>query len=428
VLPAVQTQPVLPVPREVSITPARLSRDEAVRWALQYNPDIAAVRQQHGVARGSIIIANTYPFNPSLESRVRGVSAPVSATITNRVDMEYNLLWEVELRGQKRLRQQGAAAELSRTDSDIAFQELTLAVHAGRAYDTLLYRIQKAALADEAVKQAKDDVERVRLLARESKVVHPPDVFIIQTELNDFMATAAAAHTQVAPALTDLQRALGVVDGVEIHDTLETAPLHLEAKTLIELAIERRPDRQARVAAVAEAEARFKLEEANRYGNISLGASYGYDPTRINTIGGIVSVPFPLFNQHRGEIRQRGAERERAALELRATEIDIVHDVEGALARMERARSWAELFRTTILPETKTAAESIEKLFRSNDQFVDILRLIDMRRKLLKARDGYLDAQWELRQAQADLAEALGDPSLLAPSLRGLLCVPPPPP
>jgi outer membrane protein TolC len=36
--------------------------------------------------------------------------------------------------------------------------------------------------------------------------------------------------------------------------------------------------------------------------------------------------------------------------------------------------------------------------------------VIDIQRKLLKARDGYLDAQFELSQAQADLANAVGDP------------------
>ena len=261
---------------------------------------------------------------------------------------------------------------------------------------------------------AKEDVERVRLLieaGKKNSPVRPPDQFIIQTELNVFMAQASVAHAAVVTAQTDLRRALGVVDVLEIHDTLEATPLHLDAKTLVALAIERRPDRQAHAAAIAEAEARLNLEKANRYGNISVGASYGYDPTRINTIGGIISLPIPVCNQHNGEIRQREAERERAVLELRQAEIDIVHDVEGALARMEAARRWAELYRTRIIPEMKTAVDSIERLFRAGDPGVDLLRLIDVHRKLLQARDGYLDAQWELRQAQADLAAALGDPA-----------------
>ena len=41
-----------------------------------------------------------------------------------------------------------------------------------------------------------------------------------------------------------------------------------------------------------------------------------------------------------------------------------------------------------------------------------MLRIIDLERKLLQAQSGYLDALWEINQAQADLAAALGDPTL----------------
>jgi outer membrane protein TolC len=43
---------------------------------------------------------------------------------------------------------------------------------------------------------------------------------------------------------------------------------------------------------------------------------------------------------------------------------------------------------------------------------VPILSVIDIQRKLLKARDDYLAVLYELNQAQADLAAAVGDPSI----------------
>jgi outer membrane protein TolC len=420
-----KSQDAVPIPGSTTeIVPnltQMLNRDAAVRWALQFNPEIAAIRQQHGIAAASVVIARTYPFNPILESRVRGDNGPTSATITSHLDMEYTLLLEVELRGQGHIRQQGAAATLSRTDNEIAFQELSLAVRASRVYDTLLYRQQKAVLADEAVQLTQDNVEKVRRLVEGGKL-RAPDLILIRTELNDFIAQANVAHAAVIPAITDFRRALGIVEGLEILDTLEAPVLHLDTKTLVNVAMLRRPDRQAREAAVAEAEARLNLERANRYGNMVIGPNYAYDATRIDYIGAHIGLPIPVFNQHTGEIRMREAERERAALELRQSEVDIVHDVEGAIHRLESARGWAETFRTKILPELKTSLEDMERLFAQFDPNVDVLRLLDVRRKLLRARDGYLDALWELRQAQADLAAALGDPSLLAPSLRGAAC------
>jgi hypothetical protein len=39
--------------------------------------------------------------------------------------------------------------------------------------------------------------------------------------------------------------------------------------------------------------------------------------------------------------------------------------------------------------------------------------VLDIRRKLLKARDSYLDALWEASQAQSDLTAAVGGPTPL---------------
>jgi hypothetical protein len=64
-----------------------------------------------------------------------------------------------------------------------------------------------------------------------------------------------------------------------------------------------------------------------------------------------------------------------------------------------------------LLPSLKEHLEAIEKLLNANDAAVSVLSVIDVRRKVLKARDGYLDALWEVKQAEADLTAALGDPA-----------------
>src|SRR4029077_4753151 len=54
--------------------PPVLTRQEAVRWALQHNPELAAIRQQRGIAAAAVVIAETYPFNPAWEGIVEGNS------------------------------------------------------------------------------------------------------------------------------------------------------------------------------------------------------------------------------------------------------------------------------------------------------------------------------------------------------------------
>src|SRR5262249_16556016 len=54
-----------------------LSRDAAVRWALAYNPEIAAIRQQPGIAAPGVITPPPYPARPP--PAPRPASAPPRA-------------------------------------------------------------------------------------------------------------------------------------------------------------------------------------------------------------------------------------------------------------------------------------------------------------------------------------------------------------
>jgi cobalt-zinc-cadmium efflux system outer membrane protein len=156
------------------------------------------------------------------------------------------------------------------------------------------------------------------------------------------------------------------------------------------------------------------LEIANRYGNPNFGPAYEYDPTRINLIGAQLVLPLPVFNTHRGEIQQREAERNRASYDVNQTQVQIRQEVFAALKRIEQARAGVEIYRTDVRPIMDAAMRDMRGLFDRGDPGVDALRVLDIQRKQLKARDGELDALWELRQAQADLAAAVGDPSLSA--------------
>src|SRR5437764_1945154 len=100
--------------------PPVLTLPAAVGWTLQYNPELATLRQEHGIAAAGIVIARTYPYNPVTQSTVLGVTGPPSAGITNRVANHHSITLDVEIRGQRFFRQQAAFAALRRTDWEIA--------------------------------------------------------------------------------------------------------------------------------------------------------------------------------------------------------------------------------------------------------------------------------------------------------------------
>jgi cobalt-zinc-cadmium efflux system outer membrane protein len=400
------------------------SLGEAVALALENNPALAALRQERGIAAAGVIIARTYPFNPLWEGRAQQNSGPVSAGITNRVAVEDLLLLEVELRHQGRYRRQGAAAALSRTEWEIATQELALAVQVFRAYHNVLYQQERLRLIEATIQLNQKLVEESQRLMDAGKL-RGADLILARTEVEDARSQLGPLRTSLATALSDLRRALGIVDGPPLElagrlDATPVAPAIPDMATATDEALQRRPDLFARRAALAEAEAAVRLEVANRFGNPVVGPAFTYDPTRVAEIGGQLNLPIPVFNMHRGLIQQRQAQQAKAGLELRQTEVQIRQDVQAALNRLAAARAAADVYRTRVLPSFQSALEGIEKLFVQAEPGVDVLRIIDMRRKLIRARDSYLGTLWEVSQAQADLVAAVGDVTLT-----GLPCAPP---
>jgi outer membrane protein TolC len=420
---------VLPPPRPVSEpAPVPLSAATAVRWALERNPALAAVRQQHGIAAAGVVIARTYPFNPTSENRVQPDGGPFAAGITNRVALEDLLLLEVELRGQGAIRQQGAAATLTRTDWDIAAQEQTVAVQALRAFNTLLYRREKLRLIDETIRLDERFLQEAQELFNAGRL-KATDLIVARAELAAVRGTLGMGRTNLTTARADLSRALGIVDGAfELQGTLEMTVPALEPAALTRLALARRADLRAKRAAEAEAEAALRLTVANRFGNPTLGPAFSYNETRVYFIGAQVNVPLPVLNTHRGDILQHEAQLSQAVFQTRQTEVLVRQDVTAALARLETARRWAETYRDQILPGLQEDLERVERLFVKGDATADVLHVLDIRRKLLTARDGYLDALFEVTQGLTDIAAAAGEPGLVLPPgpppLPGAPCAP----
>jgi cobalt-zinc-cadmium efflux system outer membrane protein len=412
-----ETIPVPPTPQPPLNQQPALTLPAAITLALENNPELRAFRQERGIAEAGVVIARTYPFNPTWEDKTQVNSGPASATITNKVSTEHLVLLELELHGQRRYRQQGAAATLTRIEWEIAAQEQALAVRVVRAFQTVLYQRERLRLIEQTISLNERTLKITEQLFNQGKL-QAVDQFLARSEVQAARGLLGPARTALVSALYDLRRTLGIVDVPPpvLEGKLDVAPAIPDLASATQEALLRRPDLSARRAAVGEAEAALNLEIANRFGNPVFGPAFTYDPTRISSGGVQLNLPLPVFNTHRGQIQQRQAEQGKAILILRQAEIQIRQDVEAAIQRLTTARAGADVYRTRILPSLENDLASVEKLFELGRPGVDVLRIIDMRRKWISARDSYLTALWEVSQAQADLLAALGQ---LAPAWVG---------
>lgn len=392
--------------------PPVLGPADAVRFALENNPALAAIREQRGFARGAVVIARTYPWNPVFQLFEMGVSGPRSHDIHNHSFTEVTMRLDLELRGQGTHRRAAAEAAVTRTEWEIATQELLISVAATRAFNSVLYRRRKLDVLEDTVKFNEDVVGQVKKLVELGRL-KSPDLIVARTELDTARAALGQGRTALAFARADLRRQFGTFDdSFEVRGELDLPVPTTEFESLAKVALEQRPDVQVRRAMVSEAQARLRLQIADRYGNPSLGPAFEYDDAGNTFMGVWLFSPIPVLNTRRGEIMQAQATAARAQADARQFEIQSGQDVQAALMRLAEARKWVDSYATDVLPNLKKAVEDTNKLFQQGDPSVDVLKVIGVQRNYLRAFDAYLDALFELSQARADLAAAVGDPAL----------------
>ncbi len=82
---------------------------------------------------------------------------------------------------------------------------------------------------------------------------------------------------------------------------------------------------------------------------------------------------------------------------------------------MDAASELVKEIRTETIPTLESAREGFDQLFARGERGVTLAQVIAIRNRLIQTRSSYLDALFELSQARADLAAAVGDPTLTLP-------------
>ena len=388
----------------------RFMLDASVQFALRNNPQLMALRQQHGIAAAGVVIAKTYPFNPIYQGSIQNANG--DSSVTNPLFQQHQVTLEVQLFHQQRYRTDVAFAALNRTDWEIASQELTFAVNAIRAFDAFIYRKGKLAVTEEFVRLNQQSSDQVKQLI-ERGTLKSGDLIVSRAEVLDVQSQLGLNRTAIISARRDYYRALGISQGMaEPVGTLERTVPSGQDETWLAAAYEMRPDRFALMAAVQESAADVRFQKADRYGNPQVGPFYEFNESRTTFVGANLQLPIPILNNHPGEIRQAQAKQSQAQLNLRQTDVEIWQDVTTTAANVAETRRWVESYQNDILPALRKSLDDTNLLFQEGQGGVDVLRVLDVRRKLLHAQDGYLDALLAHTTALADLAQAVGDPGL----------------
>jgi outer membrane protein TolC len=403
---------------------------ELIDVALQRNPETrrAWERARASAAQVGRAVAPYYPelgFSAQWgPERFENRTAPETTTVHQDFSApSVRLTWTLVDFGRRSSSLEAARQELMAAGLAFNREVQTVVFRTQRAfflYDAARARVRAAEQNLELARTVREDVDdRLRLgLATE-----PGALLARQAE-----AEAAFELENARSAVDDTRALLAVALGVPANLPLEVVSLADEplppaigadVDELIDLAVRRRPDLGARVAAVRAREAAIERARAELWPEIGFHGLWGVDLSEYSlngaprertdspVYGALLRFDWRLFEgfERLNAIKQAEADNEAARADLAAAEIEAIAAVWRAYSDFRTAQKKLQ-FADALLRASQDAYDSNADTYRTG--LSTITELLDAETDLARARYTVIDSRAQLLVSSAAIAYATG--------------------
>lgn len=314
---------------------------------------------------------------------------------------------------QRWSRTRRASEDVRGADAELALARRDVALDAARAFHRVALA-QVAAKAAAEIEAGLDSLVRFNRARVREGVTAEGDLIRVEVERDRAStervlgeAELARARAELLPFLNDSLRALHTVASLEVtvDDTVLTPVALASTAELTSHALAARADvASARARARgAAAETGFQRTLLVRQFGLTLGSKS--TAGRRSMIAG-VSVPFPLFDQNRGEVQRAAGERSAAERELAWAERRAAAEVAGAVEAARLLTAQASRLKQGFLARAEEARRVALAAYREGA--APLLQVIDATRTLAEARVTYYRAQFAQRESILVLQAAVG--------------------
>lgn len=388
-----------------------ITLDRALEQARAGNPELLAARQELELARGRLVRARYWnQFNPEIEG---GAGQRHFDGGGSNVQPFASLSLEVEVAGQRGKRIDEAERNLARVEAEIADVERRVLSEVGGTFYRGLYLIRRLGLFREIeeLNRRLRDASSERFRAGE---VAKTEANLAVVRYSQSRRETLSAERDLANTRRGLERLLGIEPSaaIQLDGSLTTKDRQLDIETLLQTALEARPDLHAREGEMARVDAETALVKRLIVPNPTLSLVYDGETeaagTRDRTIGGAISIPIPVFDRNQAELTALAGTRARATYQRDATELAIKAEVGDAYRAYEAALESVRVFEADAVDRVTESFRFIETSYREGK--IDLLQLIVVQNDLVGAQLSYLDSLWDYWAAHVALESAVGGP------------------
>jgi cobalt-zinc-cadmium efflux system outer membrane protein len=371
-----------------------LTLPEVLQLARSRNPNLASQALQLEATRANEVTARLR-VNPELSIS----KEDLGLTSLAQVDETFNVSRLFERGNKRRYRIESAslATVVARHTYDDFERQLLLSVK--QSFVALLLAKANLQLAEQNRQDYSKtvDLSRIRFSAGE---ISRTELDRIELQASRFETDALNALQAMAQARTQLQSLIGLDDfsgTFDIAGELTVPNVQVDRGKLREQALAARPDYLAALEQIRKSEADIKLADANGATDVVAGAEYKRNGPD-NFTGVTFGIPLRFFDRNQGEkLRTRRVLDANRAAE-RAARIQVLSDLNQALAALDSAQRIAQLYNSDYLTKAKQVRERVEFSYRQG-----ATSLLDY----IQALREYRDTELAWRASIAQLLNAI---------------------
>ncbi|BAW80477.1 outer membrane efflux protein [Candidatus Nitrosoglobus terrae] len=389
-----------------------ITEQQAIGLFYQRNLDIIAAKYDLEQAKAEEIIAAAIP-NPTLNLSSLEIADHYPDHATPAANVQIDQL--IELGGKRRLRKESSRLGTQAAESDLQDTIRIFSNAVRHAFYELLLSQESVAIAQEAINSYQKILQASELRLKAGDIAKRDftrievEALNAQSDLDKTLAHLTEARTKLA-ALLNWPEEAGRFAAENRWPEIKKFyyPLNDE-EALINQAILQRPDIRAAQLRIDQANKDLKLAHSLRIPDITVSAGYAHDFGNIVVDSAMVglSVPLPIFYQHKGEIDKAKVALNNTELQIRQVRQKIRGEIVSAVATWNATTTMVKRYQSGVLHRIAQVQDSAE--FAYNHGSTDIIDLIEARRNYKAKMLEYYDTLANRSFAYADLLSALGE-------------------
>lgn len=390
-----------PVAMESHTPKPPLTLELAIQRVLEHNPELAAFSWDIKAKQGAVEQESRKP-NPELELEIENIAGTNETKGLKSAEYTFLVSQDITLAGKRQKRMAAAQLDQRISQKELDVKRADLIWQTRKQFLELQYLQQKMNFRRMMKQMAQQFLEKVKIRIQAGRTSPAEqaraEVALIrsQMELNQLSAELTLARQQLAALWAGDHADFERVEG-KLALTASPMPLDLLINNL-----QNNKDLSLMTAGIEHRLSLLTIEKANRKPDLTISSGIRHmNDAKSTAFVAAISLPVPLFDKNRGNIKTAAFLVEKARAEKKAAHTMLVNRLKYLHGQMAIIHQNAITLRDTVIPKALEAYQVMLAGY-SEGKFT-YLDVLDAYVSSVGSMEEYLQTLYEYRQLETDI-------------------------